>query len=236
MHPFPGNASAPGHTVATKGPQKGHAHPTSAKHRPTPGGAPGDVAGARRMPSGAQPSWSDPPQCLSGTPPVWSGAPSSASSSASQFGRAMAWFAWRAARWARSTPIGGLGARAFERGAPPPTADARSAVGDTQSFVAESPLKTRGAWMPPSGARPGAACARASAARRPHADCGRRGNWSGRQSVWLGAQGFWACAPGALAGGRAPVRDLAVSTVLVFVVPIQIQTLGGGAWERVLGC
>ena len=32
------------------------------------------------------------------------------------------------------------------------------------------------------------------------------------------------------------MRDLAVSTAFVIVVPIQIQTLGGGAWERVLGC
>lgn len=50
------------------------------------------------------------------------------------------------------------------------------------------------------------------------------------------ARGFSACAPGEMAGARAPVRDLEVSTALVIVRTIQIQTLGGGAWERVLGC
>ena len=47
---------------------------------------------------------------------------------------------------------------------------------------------------------------------------------------------FLACEPGELADARAPVRDLEVSTALVIVRAIQIQTLGGGAWERVLGC
>lgn len=32
------------------------------------------------------------------------------------------------------------------------------------------------------------------------------------------------------------MRDLEVSTAVVIVRAIQIQTLGGGAWERVLGC
>jgi hypothetical protein len=47
---------------------------------------------------------------------------------------------------------------------------------------------------------------------------------------------FLACTQSELAGTRAPVRDLEVSTALVIVRTIQIQTLGGEAWERVLGC
>jgi len=136
----------------------------------------------------------------------------------------------------RRTPPCDLNAQAFAHGAPPKTADARSTVGDTPSLVADSPLQLGGAWMPPSGARPGVACARASVALHPRAECGERGKRDGAQSVWLGAQGFLLGTPGERAGTRAPVRDLEVSTVLVIVRAIQIQTLGGGAWERVLGC
>lgn len=50
------------------------------------------------------------------------------------------------------------------------------------------------------------------------------------------ARCFLACAPGEVADARAPVRDLEVSTALVIVRPIQIQTIGVRAWERVLGC
>lgn len=187
-------------------------------------------------------------------------------------------------------------------------------AGDTPSFVADSPIKLRGAWMPPSGEQPGEACAQGFATLHPRAACDGRSKRGGPQSVWLRAQGFllgtpssgtsrakriglraelralrashrtlhaelkaaradllhvarkaksleprvaalcarsslacaqgWMacgrrflpCAPGKPAGARAPVRDLEVSTVLVIVLPIQIQTLGSGAWKRVLGC
>ena len=70
--------------------------------------------------------------------------------------------------------------------------------------------------------RVAAPCARSSlACAQGWMACGRR---------------FLPCAPGKPAGARAPVRDLEVSTAVVIVLPIQIQTLGSGAWERVLGC
>ena len=137
---------------------------------------------------------------------------------------------------ARRTPPCDLNDRAFAHGAPPKTAGARGTVGDTPSLVGDSPLKLGGAWMPPSGARPGVACARATAALHPQAECGGRGKGGGTQSDLLGEQGFLLGTPGELAGARAPVRDLEVSTVLAIVRTIQIQILGGGAWERVLGC
>ena len=177
-----------------------------------------------------------PPHALSGTSLVWSGVPSSTTSRATQFGRPLARCAWRADLMARRTPPCDLNDRAFAHGAPPKTAGARSTVGDAPSLMADSPLQLGGAWMPPSGARPGVACTRASAALHPQAERGGRGKGGGAQSVWLGTQGFLLGTPGERAGTRAPVRDLEVSTVLAIVRAIQIQTLGGGAWERVLGC
>ena len=155
--------------------------------------------------------------------------PSSTTSRAAQFGRPLDRCAWRADPIARRTPPCDWNAGAFAHGAPPKTADARSTVGDTPSFAADSPLKLGAAWLPASGARPVVACAQAPVALHPQAECGGRGNGGG-------AQGFLLGTPGELAGARAPVRDLEVSTVLVIVRTIQIQTLGGGAWERVLGC
>ena len=179
---------------------------------------------------------SGPPHVQSGASLVESGVPSSASSRATRFERPMPRCARRAVPKAPRTAPFALNARAFDSGAPLTTADARLAAGGTPSFVADSPLKLSGAWMPPSGARHKAACARASAALQPQAECGGPGKRGGPQSVWLGAQGFLLGTPGERAGTRAPVRDLEVSTVLVIVRAIQIQTLGGGAWERVLGC
>jgi len=71
-------------------------------------------------------------------------------------------------------------------GAPLTTPDARMAAGDTPSFVADSPIKLSGAWLPPGGARHGEACAQGYATQHPTAACDGRSKRGGTQSSLLG--------------------------------------------------
>jgi len=73
---------------------------------------------------------------------------------------------------------------------PRTTLGERLARGDTPSFVADSPLKTSGAWMPLSGVRANVACAQASATLPPRAHGGVQSNSRGAQSFLLGTQSF----------------------------------------------
>jgi hypothetical protein len=140
--------------------------------------------------NGREISRSEEADLVHGPPHVASDTPSSASSRATQFGQAMPRCARRAALKAPRTAPCALNARAFDSDAPLETPDARLAAGGTPSLLADSPLKTSGAWMPASGARPGVACARGAEAQYPRANCGGRSKRGGLQSVWLGVQGF----------------------------------------------